>query len=225
MFDFTFVEIYGTANLYIDGQGTELTTLLVQGDDSGYIHVAPGNTLRLTAESTYRRTNITWAPLIYHGAYFILPNATVELREANSQEYPKLPRPSAIGIWGQVVGNRAHLMVGYGATLIFTDIAPRSLTLVGITVQKKGRLVFQSEYDNTTNRWDVNLIADAGPLRRDGKLTVEGGGVIDTRLLRIRAESLDAQYAGLINLNGQGYRAGNEAIRRTYFGLLYAYIF
>jgi hypothetical protein len=212
IFDFTFVEIYGTAHLYVDGEGTELTTNLVQGDDTGYIHVAPGNTLRLTADSTYRRTNITWGPLIYQGAFFILPNATVEFREVSSSS----KRPSHIDIWGQVVGNLAHLMVGFGATLTFKEIAPRSLTFVGITIQKKGRLIFESEYGNTTDRWDINLFADTGPLRRDGKLTVEGGGILETRRLLINAESLDVQYAGLIDLNGQGYIAGNVSRAAIY---------
>jgi hypothetical protein len=100
-------------------------------------------------------------------------------------------------------------MVGFGATLTFKEIAPRSLTFVGITIQKKGRLILESEYGNTTDRWNINLFADAGPLRRDGKLTVEGGGILETRRLRINAESVDVQYAGLIDLNGQGYVAGN----------------
>ena len=100
-------------------------------------------------------------------------------------------------------------MVGFGATLTFKKVAPRSLTFVGITIQKKGRLILESEYGNTTDRWDINLFVDTGPVRRDGKLTVEGGGILETRRLRIRAESLDVQYAGLINLNGQGYMAGN----------------
>lgn len=208
VFDFTFVEIYGTAHLYIDGVGTQLTTSMVQGDDSGYIHVAPGNTLRLTGVSTYRRTNVTWAPLIYQGAFFALPNATVEFREIKSLEYPSAQRPSHVDIWGQVIGDLAHLMVGFGATLTFKEIAPRSLTFVGITIQKKGRLIFESEYGNTTDIWDLKLRVDSGPLRRDGKLSVEGDGVLETRRLRIQAESLDVQHAGVIDLNGQGYGAG-----------------
>lgn len=208
VFDFTFVEIYGSAHLYVDGKGTELSTHLVQGDDTGYIHVAPGNTLRLTSVSTYRRTNVTWGPLIYKGAFFILPNATVEFREIKSLEYPSLQRPSHVDIWGQVVGNLGHLMVGFGATVTFKQIAPRTLTFVGLTIQKKGRLIFESEYGNTTDRWVVNLLTDVGPLRRDGKLTVEGGGVIEARRLQIVAEFIDVQYAGLIDLNGQGYNAG-----------------
>ena len=185
-----------------------MSTLLVQGDDTGYIHVAPGNTLRLTAESTYRRTNITWAPLVYQDAFFILPNATVEFRGIKSLEYPSLQRPSHVDIWGQVVGNLGHLMVGFGATVTFKEIAPRTLTFVGVTIQKRGRLVFESEYGNTTDRWDVNLLTDAGPLRRDGKLSVEGGGVLEAKRLQIRAEFIDVQYAGVISLNGQGYLAG-----------------
>jgi hypothetical protein len=100
-------------------------------------------------------------------------------------------------------------MVSFGATLAFKDVAPRSLTFVGITIQKKGKLIFESEYANTTDLWDINLLVDAGPLRRDGKLTVEGGGILEARRLRIRSETLDVQYAGLINLDGQGYLAGN----------------
>jgi hypothetical protein len=126
-----------------------------------------------------------------------------------SVEYPSLERPSHVDIWGQVVGNLAHLMVSFGATLAFKDVAPRSLTFVGITIQKKGKLIFESEYANTTDLWDINLLVDAGPLRRDGKLTVEGGGILEARRLRIRSETLDVQYAGLINLDGQGYLAGN----------------
>ena len=99
-------------------------------------------------------------------------------------------------------------MVGFGATLTFKEIAARSLTFVGITIQKRGRLVFESEYGNITDRWTINLLADRGPIRRDGKLTVQGGGILEARRLRIRAEFLDVQYAGIINLDGQGYNAG-----------------
>ena len=120
-----------------------------------------------------------------------------------------MQRSSHVDIWGQVVGNLAHLMVGFGATLTFKEIAPRSLTFVGITIQKKGRLIFESEYGNMTDRWDIKLFVNTGPLRRNGKLTVEGGGIMETRRLRIRAESIDVQYAGLINLDGQGYIAGS----------------
>ena len=99
-------------------------------------------------------------------------------------------------------------MVGYGATITFKEIAPRSLTFVGITIQKKGRLIFETKYGNMTDIWDLNLISDTGPLRRDGRLTVEGDGILISRRLRIRAEFIDVQHAGNINLNGQGYVAG-----------------
>lgn len=207
--DFTFVELYGGSHLYIDGNGTEMSARFVQGDDTGFIHIAPGNILRLTGESVYRRTNVTWAPRVYHGAQFILPNSTIEFRLVNA-EYPELKRPTHIDFWGQVVGNLAHLMVGYGATLTFTDIAPRSLTFVGITIQKKGKLVFQSKYGNTSDRWNINLKKGLGPLRRDGKLTVEGGGHLEARCLKLSAESVDVHYEGYVDLNGQGYIAGEE---------------
>lgn len=207
------MEVYGGAHLYVDGQGTELRSERIQGDDTGYIHVSPGNTLQLTGVSTYRRVNVTWAPYIYSEASFILPNATVEFRATKSLEYPSLTRSSSVDFWGRVVGNLGHLLVGFGATLTFKPSSPRLLTFVGITIQKTGRLVLESGYGNVTDRWSVHLLTDVGPLRRDGKLTVEGGGLLETRSLLIRAQALDVQYGGLINLNGKGFIAGKGSCR------------
>lgn len=210
LFDFTLVEVYGAAHLYVDGNSTELRSERIHGDDTGYIHVPPGNTLRLTVQSTYRRVNVTWGPVIYEGALFILPNATVEIRMAKSLEYPAIPRSSHIDIWGQVVGNLAHLLVGFKATVVFKETSPRTLTFVGITIQKSATLVLESSYGNKTDHWNINLVPDVGPLRRDGKLTVEGDGLLEARRLFIRAPSLYVQHKGLISLNGKGFTAGNS---------------
>lgn len=208
VFEFTFLEIYGGAHFYIDGHGTKVHSERIQGDDTGYIHVSPKNTLQLTAGSTYRRINVTWAPYIYSAALFILPNATVEFRKAKSLEYPSITRGSNIDFEGQVVGNLAHLLVGYGATLTFKENSPRSLSFVGITIQKTGKLVLQSSYGNETDKWNIHLLSDSGPFKRDGKLTIEGDGILEARSLSVRAEFLDLQFKGWINLNGKGFTAG-----------------
>ena len=48
---FTLVEVYGGAHLAFDGPQTSLTTVSVVGDDTGYIHLAPQQTLKYTEVS------------------------------------------------------------------------------------------------------------------------------------------------------------------------------
>ena len=120
---------------------------------------------------------------------------------------------SHIDVWGKIIGNLAHLLLGYKATLAFKGTSPRSLTFVGITIQKAARMVLESAPDNISDpRWDINLLPDVGPLRRDGKLTVEGDGTLEAGRLLIRARSLYVQHGGLISLNGKGFRAGKELV-------------
>ena len=208
MFEFPFVELYGASHLYVDGKGTELQSKLIQGDDTGYIHVAPSNTLRLTGVSSYRRTNVTWAPYIYRDATFVFPNATLEFRQANSLEYPALTRSSNIDFWGRVVGDLGHLLVGYGTIMTFTESCHRSLKFVGVTIQKTGRLQLESAYGNHSNDWEINIGKDIGPLRREGKFTIEGGGIMEARRLGISAQTLEVKYGGLLALIGKGFTAG-----------------
>ena len=48
---FTLVEVYGGAHLAFDGPQTSVTTVSVVGDDTGYIHLAPQQTLKYTEVS------------------------------------------------------------------------------------------------------------------------------------------------------------------------------
>lgn len=48
---FTLVEVYGGAHLAFAGLETSVTTVSVVGDDTGYIHLAPRQTLKYTEVS------------------------------------------------------------------------------------------------------------------------------------------------------------------------------
>ncbi|KAI0241655.1 hypothetical protein LSAT2_021877, partial [Lamellibrachia satsuma] len=47
-YTFTLVEVYGGAHLAFAGLETSVTTVSVVGDDTGYIHLAPRQTLKYT---------------------------------------------------------------------------------------------------------------------------------------------------------------------------------
>ena len=180
----------------------------IYGDDTGHIHVPPANTLNMTGTSEYRRINVTWAPLVYEGATFILPNGTVEFRRAENLGYPDIKRSSFLKFWGMVLGFKAHLMVGYGATISFETSCPRNLNFVGITVQKTSRLILNSMAGNESDGWTVEITKDHGPIYRDGMVTIEGDGLFEARSLKIKSLSLTVDQRGKLALDGKGYEAG-----------------
>ena len=180
----------------------------IYGDDTGHIHVPPANTLNMTGTSEYRRINVTWAPLVYEGATFVLPNGTVEFRGAESLSYPNIKRSSFLKFWGIVLGFKAHLMVGYGATISFETSCPRNLNFVGITVQKTSRLILNSMAGNESDGWTVEIKKDHGPIYRDGVVTIEGDGLFEARSLKIKSLSLTVDQRGKLALDGKGYEAG-----------------
>jgi len=180
----------------------------IYGDDTGHIHVPPANTLNLTGTSEYKRINVTWAPLVYEGATFVLPNGTVEFRRAENLGYPDIKRSSFLKFWGIVLGFKAHLMVGYGATISFETSCPRNLTFVGITVQKTSRLILNSMAGNESDGWTVEIKKDHGPIYRDGMVTIEGDGLFEARSLKIKSLSLTVDQRGKLALDGKGYEAG-----------------
>ena len=180
----------------------------IYGDDTGHIHVPPANTLNMTGTSEYRRINVTWAPLVYEGATFVLPNGTVEFRRAENLGYPDIKRSSFLKFWGIVLGFKAHLMVGYGATISFETSCPRNLNFVGITVQKTGRLILNSMAGNESDGWTVEITKDYGPIYRDGMVTIEGDGLFEARSLKIKSLSLTVDQRGKLALDGKGYEAG-----------------
>lgn len=47
-FLFTHVELYGGAHLALGGNGTKLQTEFMYGDDTGHLHIGPGQTFELT---------------------------------------------------------------------------------------------------------------------------------------------------------------------------------
>ena len=180
----------------------------IYGDDTGHIHVPPANTLNMTGTSEYRRINVTWAPLVYEGATFVLPNGTVEFRRAENFGYPDIKRSSFLKFWGIVLGFKAHLMVGYGATISFETSCPRNLNFVGITVQKTSRLILNSMAGNESDGWTVEITKDHGPIYRDGMVTIEGDGLFEARSLKIKSLSLAVDQRGKLALDGKGYEAG-----------------
>ena len=180
----------------------------IYGDDTGHIHVPPANTLNMTGTSEYRRINVTWAPLVYEGATFVLPNGTVEFRRAENLGYPDIKRSSFLKFWGIVLGFKAHLMVGYGATISFETSCPRNLNFVGITVQKTSRLILNSMAGNESDGWTVEITKDHGPIYRDGMVTIEGDGLFEARSLKIKSLSLTVHQRGKLALDGKGYEAG-----------------
>ena len=180
----------------------------IYGDDTGHIHVPPSNTLNMTGTSEYRRINVTWAPLVYEGATFVLPNGTVEFRRAENLGYPDIKRSSFLKFWGIVLGFKAHLMVGYGATISFETSCPRNLNFVGITVQKTSRLILNSMAGNESDGWTVEITKDYGPIYRDGMVTIEGDGLFEARSLKIKSRSLTVDQRGKLALDGKGYEAG-----------------
>ena len=180
----------------------------IYGDDTGHIHVPPANTLNMTGTSEYRRINVTWAPLVYEGATFVLPNGTVEFRRAENLGYPDIKRSSFLKFWGMVLGFKAHLMVGYGATISFETSCPRNLNFVGITVQKTSRLILNSMAGNESDGWTVEITKDHGPIYRDGMVTIEGDGLFEARSLKLKSLSLTVDQRGKLALDGKGYEAG-----------------
>ena len=208
VYDFTLVEVYGAAHLVFPRKGAQLKVDTIYGDDTSYIHVPPDNTLDIIGTSEYHRINVTWAPIVYEGATIILPNGTLEFRRAESLSYPSLVRSSQVQFWGRVIGDRAHLMVGHGGTVRFTTASPRQLRFVGITIQKTGRLVLDSEAANESDVWSIDVVKDLGPVYREGIVTVEGDGLLQARSLSLNAVSLVVDPVGKISLNGQGHSGG-----------------
>lgn len=190
----------------------------IYGDDTGYVHVPPFNTLNMTGTSEYKRINVTWAPFIYENATFVLPNGTVEIRKAESLSYSNIQRSSEVNFWGSVLGFKAHLMVAYGATVSFEESCPRNLNFVGITVQKTSRLLLKSGLGDESDGWTIEVTKDYGPVYREGMVTIEGDGMFEARSLTIKAESLVVDPRGKLTLDGQGYLAGKI------FFLLFTYL-
>lgn len=183
----------------------------IYGDDTGHIHVPPSNTLNMTGTSEYKRINVTWAPFVYEGATFVLPNGTVEIRRAESLSYPSIARSSFVKVWGIVLGFKAHLMVAYGATVSFETSCPRNLNFVGITVQKTSRLILNSIAGNESDGWTVEITKDHGLIYREGMVTIEGDGSFEARSLTIKALSLTVDQRGKLTLDGKGYEAGKSS--------------
>lgn len=200
--------MYGAGQLVFPRKGVKINVDTISGDDTGYIHVPPYNTLDIVGTSEYKRINITWAPFVYEDATMILPNGTVEFRKAESLSYPSLTRSSQVQFRGRVVGDRAHLMVGYGGTVAFERSSPHYLKFVGVTVQKTGRLLLKSAPANQSDVWVVEVVKDVGAVYRDGVVTVEGDGLFEARSLNLMAVSLVVDPAGRLSLDGQGYTGG-----------------
>ena len=208
--------MYGGGHLFFPRAGTEVRVDTIYGDDTGYIHVAPFNTLNMTGTSEYKRINVTWAPFVYENATFILPNGTVEIRRAESLNYPSIQRSSQVTFWGIVLGFKAHLMVGYGATVSFAKSCPRDLKFVGITIQKTSQLILNSMAENASDSWMIEVVKGHGPVYREGIVTIEGDGSLVARAFTLKAESLVVDSRGKLSLDGKGYDAGESDVKFNY---------
>lgn len=211
IYDFTLIEVYGGGHLFFPRAGTEVRVDTIYGDDAGYIHVPPFNTLNMTGTSEFKRINVTWAPYVYENAIFVLPNGTVEIRRAESLSYSNIQRSSQVTFWGIVLGYKAHLMVGYGATVSFATSCPRDLKFVGITVQKTSQLIVNSNAENVSDGWIIDVAKDHGTVYREGVVTIEGDGSFIARSLTLKAVSLVVDLRGILTLNGKGYIAGKNS--------------
>lgn len=47
-FEFTHVEIYGGAHLWVNGTRAKVETLRIYGDDTGHLHIGPNQILEIT---------------------------------------------------------------------------------------------------------------------------------------------------------------------------------
>ena len=50
-FEFTYIEIYGGAHLWVNGTRTRVETFRIYGDDTGHFHIGPNQTLEITEVS------------------------------------------------------------------------------------------------------------------------------------------------------------------------------
>ncbi|PIK55159.1 Tenascin-X [Apostichopus japonicus] len=194
-YDFSLIEIHRGAVLVFQDEGTIV--------DAGDI------------ESTYKRINVTWAPYIYEGAHFVLPPAILELRApVDWSQYThrrkesiacpsSMVRSSTVTIWGALDGSQSHLLIGPGGTLQMGLPSNREVGFVGITVQDSGRLIFNSHYGEADDTWVVTVSKDEGPYKRDGSVTIEGGGRLTARNLHVIAESVHIEAGGLLTLEGR----------------------
>ncbi|XP_071482830.1 uncharacterized protein, partial [Diadema antillarum] len=120
--DLTAIRINGSAHLAIFGNETVVKVGNIDGDETGYIHVGPTQTLNITDVWPYKRHKTTWQPVIYESATLVLPEATFEIRApfdwnefASTAPYACPAghrREPDVTIWGILDGGRGHLLVG-----------------------------------------------------------------------------------------------------------------
>ena len=79
---------------------------------------------------------------------------------------------------------------------------------VGITIQATGVLDLLSLAAPQNDRWLVNVVKGTGPGLRSGTLTVEGYGRLTARNLELKAEKIEVDVDGWINLDLKGFEAG-----------------
>ncbi|KAI8481431.1 hypothetical protein Bbelb_408050 [Branchiostoma belcheri] len=211
-YEFTLIEVYGSAHLTVSGNRTTIRATQVLGDDTGYVHLPPYHTLHITEVSPYKRANITWAPYIYENATLILPTATIELRQPfdesqyNSDNCANSRLRSAeVKIWGTLDSSQAHVIVGSGGTLTMQLPSPRYLEMVGLTVQDGGTLQLNSHYGKEEDQWQVQVYPDEKEgKKRDGSVTLEGGGLLKARNLYLEAHTLTVDSAAVLDMSEQG---------------------
>ncbi|XP_077861759.1 uncharacterized protein LOC144342564 [Saccoglossus kowalevskii] len=169
-YEFTDIEIYGGAELAFSANTTMVKTQYIYGDDTGYVHVAPYQTLEVNAVSPYKRVNVTYAPYIYENATFKLPSATVEFRPSFDWNevtdvdscHSDMLISAVDTIWGILDGSNAHLLIATGETFIMELPSRRELEFVGMTIQDGGILKLNSYTEIQDDRWHVRVNITVG---------------------------------------------------------------
>ncbi|XP_071506021.1 uncharacterized protein [Diadema antillarum] len=216
--DLTAIRINGSAHLAIFGNGTDVNVGNIDGDETGYIHVGPTQTLNITDVWPYKRHKASWQPVIYESATLVLPEATFEVRApfdwnefASTSPYACPAghrREPDVTIWGILDGGRGHLLVGTGALIRMAMPSYRSLQFVGITIQDGGILQLDSQYNSTQDSWHITVSPGIGEGQRSGTVTVEGGGLLTARALVLETHSLVIDEGGLLSAEGLGLSVG-----------------
>ncbi|KAK2190044.1 hypothetical protein NP493_91g04021 [Ridgeia piscesae] len=111
---------------------------------------------------------MTVAIYVYENATLVLPPAVVDFRQRFDQAALDVPQAcpatdlvsSQVKIWGRLIGDKAHLLVSKGATLIMELPAIRQLRFAGITVQDGGVFDLQSYYGDPTDQWSIEVCVE-----------------------------------------------------------------
>jgi plastocyanin len=203
VYNFDIIELYGEAHLLCPTDADFLTirTTFLVGDQTSVFHVLPGQTLDVIEQSTFKRVNISVWPLVYTGATYRLPNASIEWRPT----FPGLTVSPTITIYGFADMSRAHLIISLNGVWVFDTVSNRSLTCTGLTVQDGGIFRFNNVRDVESDWFFLRVVPDPVVPTRNGALTIEGGGLMTLGLANISANWFSIDLSGTLTLSGMGF--------------------